>query len=144
MLGLVAIHGVLPDELLLLVDRVLVELFQQLLAVADVGDEGVAAVLGEVLAHDDAQHLELAGVGRHRVGGDDPAARPQPVRQRELVVVALLRVGVRGRGEPEGDERQALARLLAHDDEAEGRESVRQVVGGAGQVRHDGPVAFLS
>lgn len=75
MLGLVAVHGVFADEFLLSLDRLLVELVEKLLAVADVGDESVAAILGKVLAHDDAQHLELVSMRRHGVGGNDPAAR---------------------------------------------------------------------
>ena len=59
--------------------------------------------------------------------------------ERELVVGAVF-VGRHA----EGHEREALARFLGHDDEAEGLEGVREVVGGAGEVAHDGAVAVLA
>jgi hypothetical protein len=64
---------VLVDKLLLLLDALAVHLLQQLLAELDVGDEGVAPVLAEVLAHDDAEHLQLVGVWRHGVRRHHPS-----------------------------------------------------------------------
>jgi hypothetical protein len=57
----------------------------------------------------------------------------------ELVVVSILVIL-----EAEGDERQTLARLLTHDDEAQRLEGIGQVVSRARQVRHDGAVALLA
>lgn len=68
-----AVHSVLEDVLLLRLDRVSVHLLQHALAELDVAEQRVTAVLGEVLSDDDAQHLEVLGVRRHRVCGDDPS-----------------------------------------------------------------------
>lgn len=69
-----AVDRVLADVLLLRLDGVAVQLLEQALAQLDVAQQGVAAVLGEVLADHDAQHLEVLRVRRHRVRRDDPAA----------------------------------------------------------------------
>lgn len=61
----------------------------------------------------------------------------------ELVVVALLTALVGGL-EAECHEGQALAGALGHDDEAVALEDLGQVVGGAGEVAHDGLVALLA
>src|SRR5438034_865866 len=59
--------------------------------------------------------------------------------QGELVILAV-RVG----WQAEGHEGETFARLPTHDDESYGLERVAKVVGGAGQVGHDGAVALLS
>lgn len=74
MLRVGAVDRVLAYVLLLRLDGVAVHLLEQALAQLDVGEQGVAAVLGEVLADHDAQHLEVLRVRRHRVRRDDPAA----------------------------------------------------------------------
>lgn len=74
MFRLGAINSVLQDILLLQLNSVLIHLLQDALGHPDVTEERVAAVLGEILADDDAQHLEAVGVWRHGVRGDDPAA----------------------------------------------------------------------
>lgn len=130
---------VLVDKLLLPLDAVAVHLLEQLLRHLDVCNQTVAPVLGEVLAHHDAQHLEVLGVRRHRVRRHDPPADAELMGQGELVVVAVLL----GR-QAEGDEREALAGLLGHEDEAEGLEGVGEVVGGAREVAHDGAVPLLA
>ncbi len=61
----------------------------------------------------------------------------------ELVVVLLVAVAVAA-GQAEGDQGETLAGLLGHDDVAQGLERVGQVVGGAGEVAHDGAVALLA
>jgi hypothetical protein len=132
----------LLDKLLLLADALAVHALQQRLALLDVGDEAVAPVARKVLAHHDAQHLEVLGVRRHRVGRHHPPAHAQLVRERELVVVALVFVAFREGGQAEGDEREALAGLLGHDDEAEGGERVGEVVGGAGEIGLEGLVKW--
>jgi hypothetical protein len=61
----------------------------------------------------------------------------------ELVVMTLLAAFVGGL-EAECHEGQALAGALGHDDEAVALEDLGQVVGGAGEVAHDGLVALLA
>lgn len=136
--GLAPTGMMLMDKLLLLPDALAVHALQQRLALLDVGDQPVAPVARKVLAHHDAQHLEILGVRRHRVRRHHPAAHAQLVRERELVVVALVFLAFGERGQAEGDEREALAGLLGHDDEAEGGEGVGEVVGGSGEVGLDG------
>jgi hypothetical protein len=73
----------------------------------------------------------------HGVGGHDPAALAQVVRDGELVVqVPLVWV------QAAGDQGQALAAGLGEDYEAEGLEGRREVVGSADQVatESDGPL----
>lgn len=50
-----------------------IELVQRLQRKLEVGEQCVATRLGEILAHDDTQHLHLLRMRRHRVGGDDPS-----------------------------------------------------------------------
>lgn len=68
-----AVHGVLADVLLLRLDRFRIHLLQHSLGELDVGEECVAAVLGEVLPDDDAQHLQVVRVRRHSICGHDPS-----------------------------------------------------------------------
>lgn len=144
LLLVLAVRGdVISNKGLLSLDRLHVRLLQQPQAESDVMDEHVASALGEVLPHDDAQHLELLGVRRHRVRGDDPAPGAQVVGERKLVVVAVLSA-LGGALEAEGHEGQALAAALGHDDEAVALEDLGEVVGGAGQVAHDGLIALLA
>jgi hypothetical protein len=139
MSALARVRSMRVDVLLVLLDALLVHLIEDLHAQLDVAQQLVASRLAEILAHDDAQHLEILGVRRHGVGGDYPGAAAELVRQRELVVV-LVELLV----EAEGDEGEAFAVLLGHDDEAELLEGFGEVVCGAGQVGHDGAVSVLS
>ena len=101
--------------------------------------ERITPAAREVLTHDDAHHAQVLRVRRHGVSGHDPAALAQLVRDGELVeVVFALWV------EAEGDERQALAAGLGHEEEAHGLHSGGEVVGGAGEVKHDAAVAGFS
>jgi hypothetical protein len=66
-----------PHRILMLamfLNLLLVQRIQRLQRKLEVGDERVAAGLGKVFAHDDAQHLHFLRVRGHGVGGDDPAA----------------------------------------------------------------------
>lgn len=143
LLALAVRRDVVPNKGLLSLDRLLVRILQQSQAESNVVDEHVASALGEVLSHNDTQHLELLGVRRHRVRGDDPSPGAQVVRERKLVVVAVLST-LSGVLEAEGHEGQALAAALRHDDEAVALEHLGEVVGGAGQVAHDGLIAPLA
>jgi hypothetical protein len=67
-------HSLRGDLLLVLLNLLGIERVERLDGELEVGNEGIAARLGEVFAHDDAQHLHLLRVWRHGVGGDDPAA----------------------------------------------------------------------
>ena len=136
---LAARNVVLGDELLLALDALLVHILKQVPRQLDILDKRVAAALGKVLADHNPQHLETVGLGGHGVSRDDPPPHAQLVGERKLVVVAVLVFG-----EAERDEGEALAGLLAHDDEVEGLERVAEVVGGAGEVGHDGAVALLA
>jgi hypothetical protein len=138
-LRLVAVADVLLEVLFAALDLHQVHVVQHLQAQLDVSEQQVTARLGEVLAHHDTQHLQVLGMRRHGVGWHHPAALAQLVGQGELVVV-LVELLVQA----EGDERQASAALLRHDDEFELLEGVGQVVGGAGEVGHDGAVAVLA
>lgn len=60
---------------------------------------------------------------------------------RESEFVEML---IRSFVETESDERKTCAALLRHDDEAELFKGVGEVVGGAGQVRHDAAIAVLT
>ena len=99
----------------------------------------IAPAAREVLAHDDAHHLEALRVRSHGVGRHDPAALAELVGDGELVEVVFAR-GV----EAESYEREALAFGLGHEDEAHGLHGGGEVVGGAGEVEHDAAVAGLS
>jgi hypothetical protein len=132
----------LVDKLLLLLNALPIHLVEQILTKLDIGYEAIAAVAGEVLAHDDAEHLEIVGVGRHGVSRHDPAAHAELMGEGELVVVTFL--SVLAFGQPKSDKWQTLAGLLGHDDKAERFERVREIVGCAGQVGHDGTVTVLS
>lgn len=61
------------DVVFPLLDGFSVSLLEETAAELDVGDEGVAARLGEVFSHDDSEHLDV-GVRSHGVGGDDPTS----------------------------------------------------------------------
>ena len=113
----------------MLLQRHLVHGIERVERVLEVEDQRVAPAARKVLAHDDAHQLHLLGVWRHRVGRHDPAALAQVVRDGELVVQVLL-----VRVQAAGDQRQALAARLGEDDEAEGLECGREVVGRADQV----------
>jgi len=132
-------RAVRAHVLLPLRELLLVHLPQLLHGQVQVGDEGVAAAAGEVLAHDDAHHLERAGVRGHGVRRHDPAALAQVVRDGELVEGVLL-VWVQA----EGDEREARAVRFGHQDETHLLHGRAEVVGGARQVEHDGAVALLA
>lgn len=137
--GLRAVHRVLAQELLVLLDGLLVHAVQQLDAELDIDNKSVAAVLGKVLADDHAQHLQLVRVGSHGVSRDDPTAGTQLVCESKLIPFSVL-IGL----EAPRNERKSLARLLGHDDKVHGLERVGEVVGGPGQVAHDGAVSPLS
>ena len=112
----------LVDKLLLLLDALPIHLVEQILTKLDIRDEAIAAVAGEVLAHDDAEHLEVVGVGRHGVSRHDPAAHTELMGKGEFVVVTLL--SVLAFGQPKSNKWQTLAGLLGHDDKAERFERV--------------------
>lgn len=138
-------RGVVLDVLLGALDARPVRLLKQAEAELNVLDEVVGAAAGKVLAADDAEHLEAVRLGGHGVGGDDPAAGAEGGGERKLVVVAVLdRALLAVVGEAEGDEGQAVARRLGHEDEAELLEPRGEVVGGADEVAHDGAVAVLA
>lgn len=143
LLALAVRRNVVPDKSLLSLDRILVDILQQSHAELDVVDEHVASALGKVLAHNHTQHLEPLGMRRHCVRGHDPAPGAQVVRQRKLVIMTVF-TALGGVLEAKGHEGQALAATLGHDDEAVVLEDVGEVVGGAGQVAHDGLVAPLA
>ena len=140
-------HAVAADELLGLANCLLVHGLEVGHAQLDVRDQGVAAVPGEVLAHNNAQHFQTVGVGRHGVGRNDPAARAQLMGQGEFVKHALLVFVVGGScrvRQAEGNKRQAFAGLLGHDHKAKLLEGVREVVSSARKVGHDSTVAVLA
>jgi hypothetical protein len=68
------IASVWSDLLLVFLNLLSVQRVERLDSELEVGNERVAARLGEVFAHDDAQHLHLLRVWGHGIGGDDPAA----------------------------------------------------------------------
>jgi hypothetical protein len=106
----------------------------------DVGEQGVASALGEVLADNDTQHLQVVGVWRHGVGGDDPAALAELVCERKLVVVTVFLAAL----EAEGHEWESGAVLLRHDLEVKLLERLGEIVSGACEVGHDGAVSALA
>jgi len=115
--------------LLLRLQRLGIDLAQRLHREPDIGNQRVAPAPAEILADDDAHELELLRVRRHGVGGDDPAVLTQLVGDGEFVVGEVL-----GGVEAEGDEGEAGAGGLRHDDEAEVFEGFGEVVGCAGKV----------
>jgi hypothetical protein len=125
--------------LLILTDRLPVQIVQHLHAQTNILNQLITPTLGKILAHHDAQHLELAGVRRHGVGGHDPAPRADLVRHGELVVVFVFR-----RVQSECDEGKSLATSFTHDQEAHVFETATQVIRRAGKVRHDASVPALA
>lgn len=136
---LVRVDNMFLDVFLVLVHHALVHLAKSLESKFDVVDEKVGAWESEVLTNDNSHHLQSLAVRGHGVSRHNPAAFTEVVRNGEFVVeVFAIRV------ETECDQRQAVAAALAHDDEAKVFELAGEVVGGAGKVKHDGPVASLT
>ena len=79
----------------------------------DIADQPVASCAAEVFAHNDAEEFQAFGVRRHSVGGDDPGATAQLMRDGKFVVVFVL-----GGVEAKSDEGEAVAGFFGHDDEA--------------------------
>lgn len=127
------------DVLLLSFDGILVGLLQQANAQLNVTNQGIATSAGKVLSHNDTQHLESVGVGCHSVSGDNPSSGTKVRSESKLVIVAVLFVR-----EAESNQRQTLTSLLGHDEETLLLEDAAEVVGGAGEVAHDGAVAVLA
>jgi molybdopterin converting factor small subunit len=79
------------------------------------------------------------GVRSHGVSWDNPRALTELMGDCEFVVVLFgLRV------EAESNEGKTLTALFRHYNEAELFKGVRKVVGGAGEVAHDGTVTVLT
>lgn len=129
-LGNLALLLILPLPRLLVCLRV--SHLQLLHTKLDVLEQRISTSAAEVLTNNDTHELELLGVGSHGVCWDDPAALPEFVGNGELVV-GELKLGV----ETEGDEGETLASALRHDDEAEGLQCLREVIGGVSDVGHD-------
>lgn len=127
------------DVFLLGLDGILVGLLQESNAQLNVADEGIATSARKVLSHNNTQHLESVGVGSHGVSGDNPSSGAEVRGESKLVVVAVFVVR-----EAESNERQTLTSLLGHDEESLLLEDAAEVVGGAGEVAHDGAVAVLA
>ena len=127
------------DMLLMQLQRVVVKLAQLMDRHHEIRNQRVAAAAREVLAHDHAHHLQLVGVRRHRVGRHDPAALAQMVGDGEFVEFVAV-----GGVEAEGDEGEAVATGFGHEDEAHFLDRGGEVVGGAGEVDHDGAVATFA
>ena len=133
-LGAVGLH-----VLLVSLQAGLVHLLELVDGQLKVGDEGVAARAGEILADDDAHELHVFGMRGHGVGGDDPAALTELMGDGELVEgMFVFRV------QTECDEGQTGATGLGHEDEAHLLHGRGEVIGGAGQVQHDAAVALLA
>ena len=130
--------------LLLALDGLAVHIFQRAKAQLDIRNQHVASAAGEVLPDDDTQHLQALGVWGHGVGGNDPAAGAQAVRQGKLIVVPVVLAALVGVGKAESDKGKAVATTLGHDDETHLLEDLGEEVGGAGQVVHDVAVATLA
>ena len=123
----------------MLVHSLLIHRIQRLQRQLDINKQSIAPGPREILPHHHAHQLQLLAMRRHGVGGDDPAALAKVVRDGEFVEVEAF-AGV----EAEGDERQALAAGFGEEEEAEFLEGGGEVVGGAGEVEHDGAVAVLA
>jgi len=120
-------------------DALAVHLVKELDRLLDVGNQIVTATLGEVLPHDNPEHLHTIRVRGHGVGRYNPSPGPQLMGQREFVILAVLVLG-----ETESNERKTLTSGLAHDDEATLAKALGQVVGNSCQVGHDGVITLLS
>ena len=70
----------------------------------DVSNQRIASAPTEILANHNPHELQVFAVRRHGVGGDDPAALAECMRDLELVELVLV-CGV----EAEGYEGEALA-----------------------------------
>ena len=104
---------VLGDVILVALQLLLVHLIQDLHAQLDITQELVASALAEVLSDHHSQHLQVVGVGSHRVGWHNPASSSELVGEGEFIIMlSVLLI------EAESDEWQACAVLLGHDDEA--------------------------
>lgn len=114
----------------------LVHLDQLVEGKLQVRHKSVATRAREVFTHDNTHHAQVLRMRRHGVRWHDPAALAQLVGDGELIEVVLAR-----RVEAEGNERQAFAAGLRHEQEAHGLHGGGEVVGGAGQVQHDAAVA---
>ena len=75
----------------------------------------------------------------HRVSWNDPRTLTELVSECKFVVV-LVGFFV----ETEGYERETGAVLLRHDEETQLFQRIREVVGCAGEVAHDGTVSMLA
>lgn len=139
MLRLVRVDNVILDMFLILVHHGLVHLAKSLKSKFDVIDKKVGAWESEILPDNNSHQLQSLAVWCHGVSGHNPAAFTEVVRNGEFVEkVFLVRV------ETECDQRQTMAAALAHDDEAKIYQLAGKVVGGAGEVEHDGAVASLT
>lgn len=125
----------------ILIHKTLIHITQHLQRELNSIKQAITPIHPKVLPDNNPHHLQRAAIRRHRVSRHNPPALAQLVRQRELVEVGLIAVLV---GQAEGDEGQAVAAALAHDDEAELGEFLREVVGDAGEVDHDGAVAAFA
>lgn len=136
---LVRVDNMFLDVFLVLIHHALVHLAESLESKFDVIDEKVGAWESEVLTNDNSHHLQSFAVRGHGVSRHNPAAFTKVVRNGEFVV-EVFSVGV----ETECNQRQAVATALAHDNKAKVLELAGKVVGGAGEVEHDGAVSSLT
>ena len=84
-----ACGAMMLDVISMLLYGLRIHLFQCIQRQLDVIDQGVASGTGEVFSDDDSHELELLAVGSHGVGGHDPAALTQVMRNGELVIMVL-------------------------------------------------------
>jgi hypothetical protein len=84
------------DSLLILLNFLRIQGIQVRNCELEIRNQRVAARLGEVFAHDDAQHLHLLAVRGHGVGGDNPAAFAKLMGAVRMLVLldAIQRHGV--------------------------------------------------
>lgn len=132
------------DVLFLSLDCLAIHFFQHTQAEFNIANENITPATGEILSNHHTKHLHLVRVWRHGVGRDNPSAGSKVVSQREFVIVSFFASAFLGTGEAEGDEWKALSGALRHDDEPELLERVTEIIGRAGQVAHDGPIAYLA
>ena len=135
------VEVVLVDEFLLALHAILVHLLQELHAQFDILDEGLASASGEVLPHDDTQHLEILRLRSHCVCRHNPAANPQLMCQGELVIRPLSFSIWR---QAECHQRKSIARLLGHYDKSERLKGVGKIVGRESKISHDLGVPLLA
>jgi len=132
-------RGMCCNIILVALEFGLVHIIEHFYAQFNIAEQLVASALAEILSNYYSQHLQVISMRRHSVSWNDPASTSELMCERELVIVSGFVIV-----EAERHQWETSATLLGHDDEAKLFERLREIVGCAGEVRHDRAVTMLS